>query len=765
MPHTADDQPRLRLPAGRRAGGWGRAPRVTRCVALVALTVGAAACFWSAGRASAQAVGGEPNGTLSETQQRELRFHLGIIRESKVDLAARRESVIILLEKGWPVAARSLVADLTPGVGDAMTKRAIAQGVAGAVSAPPDEFAPILFSLLQQADEPLLSDVAAALGRYADHDVAREVMKLALDPQGPPLARRGTVLTLVQFRTQSAVGALMQLIEPSQPADVRQSAFAALADLTGITDYKGDVARWQRWWKHQQKLSPAAWFLEVNRNFARRSQALEQQKRQLETQLLAAQSKLVYATKLEDRPALLVGMLSDPLPAMRDLAIKTVGRLQVDGHVQLIGEELRLALRKCLDDSVVEIRQQAAAQLRLLPDELAGAAAMAQRLSDGTETEPAVLREYLLTLARTPHASAVPRLLILLGQPDLRADAARALASAVEQQLLDPLQIAGLLARVREQLPANEMPDAQVIALLGRVGSEDDWQRITAWLDSDDQAVKSAAADAWANSQRSLAILAERAGDPDIRPIVIAAASRRGKDPQTLAALVKHKPAEPQQAEAWRRALFTMAGRVPPHAVVAAAAELRALDETPALREQMLTAAIEKLTPQASDPVNPAVASANMPTLVELHLARAEARLDGGDAAAAEAEYQRIATVAMPLDALQQRRRDLGLMSVRLAGGDLDAAQKLADKILASDGVAGPGPTTVARISDAFLATARRALTAKQNAQALKVLTGLRIVLSQHATADIKQAIATLEAQASKPAGTLNSPVAAPTGP
>src|SRR5699024_1342539 len=108
-------------------------------------------------------------------------------------------------------------------------------------------------------------------------------------------------------------------------------------------------------------------------------------------------------------------------------------------------------------------------------------------------------------------------------------------------------------------------------SLLARVGDDQDWQRIADWLDSPDAALKRAAATAWAASGRSLQVLADRAVDPIIEPIVIAAALRTGDDPWTLRSLVQHRPEQPQAAEAWEEALVAMSERVAPSVVYEAA--------------------------------------------------------------------------------------------------------------------------------------------------------------------------------------------------
>src|SRR5690606_19742849 len=103
----------------------------------------------------------------------------------------------------------------------------------------------------------------------------------------------------------------------------------------------------------------------------------------------------------------------------------------------------------------------------------------------------------------------------------------------------------------REHIRDGKLPDPQAIGLLGLIGNETDWVRIEQWLDSDNEAVKEAAALAWGRSTRPLLPLIQRATDLVIRPNAFVAASRRGDDSATLIALIDCRLEQDPRLREW----------------------------------------------------------------------------------------------------------------------------------------------------------------------------------------------------------------------
>ncbi len=214
-----------------------------------------------------------------------------------------------------------------------------------------------------------------------------------------------------------------------------------------------------------------------------------------------------------------------------------------------------------------------------------------------------VLRVDLLMLARLPRASAVAPATRLLNHASLRGEAADVLAAAAEAGLLSEAQCEQIHDRVLAALDP-KAPLPAVVRLLGRVGHEDDWQRLTQWLESEQGAVKQAAVQAWAESERPLHPLAKFADDAQVGPVFILAALRRGKSATTLQALAEHRPASAVQVENWQRALVAVAGRVPVDAVLETVKYLEQHDGEPALCEAMLSASLLRFEEPKSTPAS-----------------------------------------------------------------------------------------------------------------------------------------------------------------
>lgn len=568
--------------------------------------------------------------------------------------AQRRDAAAALLSseasRAHPEAAAALLARALSDEHDAEVWHPTLQTLAFHETPPPEALVGPLLRISDEVDARLRPHLAAALGRLIDtsladwlaarargHDPPADVggytrtLADLLRPQpheaegdaeggampeaqrqtslpaehGPSLrARQAAVLALGHHRTRSSAAVLITLTEPEHPSSIRQAAFTALETLTGLSHLGADPDAWQQWWSEARELSERAWEHMLLENLARRAERQRLDQRQLSSRLQELVRNQYRATGAEQRAALLARLLNDPLEPVRELAMTlSVQRLVDDGPFD---EPLREALRARLDDSVPEIRQRAALLLRDLADAPAADRA-ATRLASGRESVVTVLRAKLLMLTRLPRAAAVEPAAELLGHASLSGEAAAMLAAAVEAGLVSRAQRGRILERLRWAL-AEQPPRPQVVRLLGRLGGEPDWQRIREWLDSDDAPVKQAAAHVWAESSRSLMPLASRADDPQIGPVFVRVAAQRGRTPATLEALLEHPPgegeAEAEQREQWQRALIALAGRVPSAAVGTAVDRLGEMAREPALREAMLSAALERF--EHIEPLPPA---------------------------------------------------------------------------------------------------------------------------------------------------------------
>lgn len=751
---------RWRAACGER---WCRHPVVVAWMVLLIFAMATAESSY--GQAAMEAAAPAAGMTDAEVQEQanratELKLLLGILREPKLDNAQRRDAAMGLIRRGWPDAIAELESDLRPD-GDAGTYRAIAQAVAATAGQAPESLAPPMLKLLASADESLAADLGVALSRYPSSEIVNELVTVVQDDSTSPSHRRAAILALGHHRTQFVAGVLVDLLAKEKPGPMRDATSQALANLTGITAYGDDAERWRRWWQSHQTLFQRQWLDALLDNFARRTQALAAENRRIQDRLIDTHRQLYLATSKDDRPALLVRMMSDGAEPTRRLAVDLMAQRLIEQHP--VGPELRQCLYRALDDESSAIRERAAKLLRDLRD-VPGAEAIAARI--GSESHPQVLRAYLVMMADLPQPGALDRVTQLLAEPSLHADAAGVLAAAAAQGLLGDAQVSALRARLHGLTQGDGPPQPKVIELLGRVGDDAAWAGIARWLDSADEPVKTAAAEAWAGSTRPLDALADRADDPLIQPILIRAATRRGDSPQVLAAMIRVKPQQQQLAESWQRAVIAMASRVPSHAALDADLALKAQGEPPSLREQVLTAAIRGPLDPATPPANPAPAATATPNTAagaggngttevaasggtggggshltpewhaRLLLARARVRILLEQPVQAMADINQITARQLPVNDVER----IGLLKTQLhahlLGGEtdkaLEAGQKLMAVIVSADDAVRT--RTIADVVTLYLDAIRHVIAARQVEPAQKLMSHLRLLAGQQLT-------------------------------
>ncbi len=555
---------------------------------------------------------------------------------------------------------------------DMGAKLAIADAMRASMQLPTDAWVPVLSDHLTRTEPPLQESIAALLARVADVKVTRRFLALALDNAAPIPARRGAVYFLGQKRDRDSMAALVKLTGSGQPQPLREVAVASLRLIAGTEGVESSQEFWERWWSVKREMYSnerlggelAENFNDLVASISRRAARASS----LEERLIDATEQLYRIRPVQDRPAYLVKLLSDPLDSIRRLGMRLVLQRLTDG--QLPEPELREALRMRLFDSQPLVRERAANALRLASDEPAAVRA-ALALVEGTEKEPTVLMAYFRLLARLPRVEVAEPALAWLSDATVGSEAAGALAALHRAGSLDAQRSQRAVATLRQTLQAGRPPEPPVIQLLAIVGNETDWQRIRAWLDHPEARIKEAAAQAWSEANQPVVELARRANDPSIAPIAIQAATARGADAATFAEMIDRRPTQEALLESWRRCIVAMAPRMPVAAVLAADIKLSALGEPPALREQILTAVIDRTSP------------ANQPQeITELLLSRAEARLSG-DPASAISDLQRLSSGDSSLGPAQARRRDSGLARGKLASGDVDGAFDAARTVLA----------------------------------------------------------------------------------
>lgn len=524
---------------------------------------------------------------------------------------------------------------------------------------------------------------------------------------------------LAEYRTQKVAGVLIDLIGVGEQPEIRTAAFNALANLACLHDLGNDEQAWRAWWAEHRGLPAEVWYQRLLANFAKHNAELAARQKWAQDRLLEAQRLIYESMPSENRPAALLTMLGDPLEAVRLLGMELVHRRLVEGSPP--GPELLRAVRGRLDDRNAAVRRRAALVLRDVAD---GEAAdlLARRLVVGTEKDVAALRAYLLLLTQVPRKEAVVAALDMLADPRFSAEAAGVLVAAANANMLEPRQAQQAARICREHVRDGKLPDPQAVALLGLIGDDSDWLRIEQWLDSDNEAVKEAAALAWGKSNRPLLPLIQRATDLVIRPNALMAAARRGDDMTTLIALIDARLEQDQRQRDWQEALIAMASRVPAMGVIQAERELARIGQPVDLRERFVTAAID---------AQGANAEADRDAMVDLLLLRAEIRMESNDFQGAIVDYKRLAELAPALNERQRKRHDQGLLRARLAVGYIDGAVEVARAMIEAD-TRSPDPQLLPTIVEAFTRAAERHLETNGGQRAQQTLVALRSLFGQN---------------------------------
>lgn len=667
------------------------------------------------------------SGRLPADQQQVLELLL----DQTASPADRRVAARSLLDDpSW--TSEQVVAAVLEDRSDPEATRAVVSAISTHPRSPSPELANPMLELLQRSMDPVQGEVAEALGRFNDPDVVERLGAMANSPNGSTRVRRGAIDALGYQRTQQAAGELMTLIGPDQPGAVQRSAYESLQRLSGQVTFGEDRAAWTRWWSVAQDLKEPQWRSQLIDTLTMRHATQRVRQQETELRLLELSRASYRSASDEDKPRVLAFMLSESLPTVRKLAIDLATERLVDGLP--FDEQLRAALRGRLEDPEAVIRKDAVLLLLQLPDEQA-ADIVARRLAANQEHVTEVLRANLLMMARMPRAAAAEAALRLLDTASLQAEAAGALAAMAKANMLTEKQSREAARLVSERLSRNATPPAQFVTLLAAVGDDDDWQRIAGWVDSDQRSIKQAAAQAWADSNRSLELLAKRMDDPVIVPIVIAAATQRGMDPWTLLELAENPPDNSQVREAWDKALVAMSGRVPSETVLEVVNSLQARSDTTVLIDQMATAALTR-------PQTPA-----MPVEVRtgLLLARAESSLAQSDPTAAISDLQEVLSSRNSLTAVNRDRLDRGRVRAYIALNQIDESFAAAADLLGQSPNGGTRRPTDDPVIGQLIELGKFNADRERITDANRVVTQLRVLLGPSMKPEVAQRIRLLE--------------------
>lgn len=575
------------------------------------------------------------------------------------------------------------------------------------------------------------------LGRIESEDNADELAETAYNEQADIEQRRLAIRALGEHRRLYAAQELMGLTSVNRLPQIQAWAYDALANLSHQDTLGQDRTAWARWYNQARDMNATSWQRMLHTNLLAKVRAKQETDRAVQTRLLETQRALHRATPADQRQALLVELLKDPFDATRLLAMDLVRQRLEDGGE--FGPLLREQLRVCLDDKLARVRAESATLLGQLLDPKA-ADAIATRLASGEEGEATVERAYLVALTQMPRAEALTPGYKMLRNPLLQAQAAGMLAASHRAGQGDADYWEEVRDRVRGLLEDVAAPRPQMVTLLGLVIEDNDdrsWERIAGWVAAEDDSVRAAAARVWAGSNRPLDNLAERSGDPVIRPIALRAITERGQQVKTLRAIAERRPTEADDIRLWEQAMVAMAARTEPASLMDVINTLADKSgETRQVRQRMLTAAID----QTADEDPP---SAERLTLL---LARARVRVLADAPALVVLDYEAALQHADQLNDAQRYNAQKGLALAYFADARVDDAVKLIGELLKPDGTLVNDANKTPLLVE-LLDVAKAAIEQGRAADAGKLIAGLRTIFGPALSEANDERLSILEAQ------------------
>lgn len=575
------------------------------------------------------------------------------------------------------------------------------------------------------------------LGQIESDDIARDLASTASDEQADLNQRRLAIRALGEHRRLFAAEDLIKLTSVNRLPQVQQWAYDALANLSHQDNLGEDRAAWGNWYNQAKGLNATDWQRMLHENLLSKVRSKQDTENRVQDQLIQTQRALHRATPPEQRSALLIDLMKDPLDATRLLAMDLMRQRAEDGGE--FGALLREQLRAMLDDELARVREESATLLGQLLD-ANGADLIADRLSSGNEGDATVERAYLTALTQMPRAKAMAPGYDMLKNPLLEAQAAGMLAASHRAGQGDEAYWEKVRDRVRDLLEGVQSPKAQMVTLLGLVIEEDDdssWERIAGWVNAEDDSVRAAAARVWAGSDRPLTILAKRSDDAVIRPIALRAIAERGSEVETVKAISTRRPTEAEDVRLWEQALIAMAGRVQGGAVLEAVNQLSNDNgQTRQVRQRMLTAAIDQSAEE--DPPSG--------TRLSMLLARARVRVLADAPALVVLDYEAALQHADKLNEAQRYNARKGLALAYFSDSRVDDTVAMIDKLFKPDGSlvedANKSP-----LLEEILEIGKLAIEQGRAADAGKLIAGLRTIFGQGLTAANAERLKILEDQ------------------
>jgi len=508
---------------------------------------------------------------LTETQQAELDTLTGQLGDTTRSPQTKLDAAALLLSRPYPQAEQALVGFLSDSA-DPSAQLAAAEAMARRGRAPAAAVEP-LFALLESEEPAIRLAAARALAACGDEGVTDRLVSLAGNDEAAPEARVAVIRGLGGVFDKQVVEVMVELLDDPR-RDIQDAAADSLADLTSIRAFGRDRARWKAWWAENKSKKRERWLADLVERFGKTVDVLEAENASLRNRLAEVTRGLYDAAPPEQRDAMLLGLLTDPIADVRLIGMDLLQQ-KLAANEQ-IAPDARQLVRGMLSDPDRRCRSAAAMLLAGLGD----AGSLSDLLIAVRNEGDAAVRQGLLSALgqlRKPQALGVVLAEVSSPDDDVSAAAAEALARIIEANApSDEVRSSAAEALSARYLAAADRIDGTELreALLTAMGAVGDGELvgvIQGALRDRAAAVRLAAVGALAKlrDRSSSDLLAELMGDPDrgVRRAAVAALGVLGGAKHLDEVLKRTDPSSEPDAEvrteAWKVVTAALAKSAP----------------------------------------------------------------------------------------------------------------------------------------------------------------------------------------------------------
>ena len=223
------------------------------------------------------------------------------------------------------------------------------------------EFAKPLLAMLKGDNDSVRTPAARALVTFRVDDL----IEIAQDREVDEKIRLIAIDSLQRVVAKKSIQTLINLLGDRKKA-VRNAALDSLRGLTNIRSFGGSQLLWRRWWQRNKDKDDYQWLLAMTNLVVRGKMGLEHENARLRARLVKSMQEVYDASAKEQKPAILLSMLNDPLSDIRLLGTTLIAKLVLANEP--IEKKISKRLRLMLTDDDPRVRNAVALLSAAVPD-------------------------------------------------------------------------------------------------------------------------------------------------------------------------------------------------------------------------------------------------------------------------------------------------------------------------------------------------------------------------------------------------------------